>query len=174
MSDEVVKEENTTMYVHQIDFETLRSILSKANQVNRLYTFNMPNKAISYSNSGFELVQLLNSYIDTDESWRIGREHSIPMSIVEETIKVGEWEIRGTAMVMCIPKINSIIVIPDETSTYRGGKEPTKIIQLVNCISISPLLLRLGDIQDENDPEKYRLSIGYELIVPNANEEPTE
>jgi hypothetical protein len=75
---------------------------------------------------------------------------------------------------MCIPRINSIILIPDENSTINGVKDPTKIIQLTNCISVTPLLVRLLDDKVEGEDEKFQLGLTYEIIIPKEKNEPTE
>jgi hypothetical protein len=63
MSDEVVKEEtndkSVQMFVHQIDFETLKAVLSKVTDVSLMFTYNMPNKADSYISDCFGLIKQL-------------------------------------------------------------------------------------------------------------------
>jgi hypothetical protein len=139
----------------------------------------MPNKAESYANDGFNMINVINSYIDSDESWRIDSKTNVRLSIKDNKIEVGDWVITGSKLNMCIPTINSIIIIPDENSTVRGVKDPTKIIQLTNCISVTPLLVRLTDEPIEGEPEKFKLGMTMELISPTPpeesnNEEPTE
>jgi hypothetical protein len=56
----------------------------------------------------------------------------------------------------------------------NGVKDPTKIIQLTNCISVMPLLVKLLDERDENDAEKFILGMSYEIIIPKTeNEKPS-
>ena len=163
------------MYVHQVDWDVILKILSNVTDVNRLYTYSMPNKAESYASNGFEMINVINSYIDTDESWRIDTKSNVRLVLKEDKIEVGDWIITGSKLNMCIPTINSIIIIPDENSTIRGAKDPTKIIQLTNCISVTPLLVRLTDEPIEGEDEKFKLGMTMELIAPtNTNEEPAE
>lgn len=167
MSDEVVKEEmneNVMMYVHQIGFDVLKNVLKKVTNVSLTFTYNMPNKVCSYKNSGFDLIRQLDEYANGDESWRITKDKNLQLHINDGKLYVGEWVITETSLVLCIPQINSIIILPDEESTFRGGKEPTKIIQLSNCISVTPLLLVLGDEPDLDNQGKYKLSVGYQII----------
>ena len=67
------EEENTAneMFVHQIDYETLKGILKNVTDVNMVITYNMPNKADSYKDDGFSLIKTLDSYINGDDNWRI-------------------------------------------------------------------------------------------------------
>ena len=67
MSDEVketTEEKGTSMYVHQIEFDTLKEVLVKVTNANKVFTYSMPKRADSYANSGFELINTLNDYID--------------------------------------------------------------------------------------------------------------
>lgn len=173
MSEEETKEmtSDMMMYVHQIDYTTLKSVLEKVTDVHLSFVYNMPKKATSYKNDGFTLIKELDHYANSDEDWRITKDKNINLQIIEDKIHVGEWVIGGTELVLCIPRINSIIIIPNEDSTYKNTKEPTKILQLTNCISVTPLLLVLGDEPDENNEGKFKLSIGYEMI---SNKKPTQ
>jgi hypothetical protein len=176
MSEEVKETEDkgVPMYVHQVDWDVILKILSSVTDVNRVYTYSMPNKAESYASNGFEMINVINSYIDTDESWRIDSKSNVRLVLKEDKIEVGDWIITGSKLNMCIPTINSIIIIPDENSTIRGAKDPTKIIQLTNCISVMPLLVKLLDERDENDADKFILGMSYEIIIPNTeNEKPS-
>lgn len=168
MSDEVVKEETNDkgvqMFVHQIDFETLKAVLSKVTDVSLMFTYNMPNKAASYISDCFGLIKQLEEYTTGEENWRISKDKQVPLRVIDEKIRINEWVINGTNAVLCIPQINTIIIIPDDESTYRGSKEPTKVLQLTNCISVTPLLLVLGDEPDTENEGKYRLSVGYQVI----------
>ena len=170
MSDEVVKEEidkNLMMYVHQINYNTLLEVLSKVTDVHVSFVYTMPKKAVSYKEDGFSLIKELDYYANSDEDWRISKEKNISLNIADDKIIVGDWILHGTELVLCIPRINSLIIIPNQESTYKGTKQPTKILQLTNCISVTPLLLVLGDEMDEENPEKYKLSIGYQIIHSN-------
>lgn len=177
MSDEEVKdateEKVTSMYVHQIDFDTLLQVMGKVTDVNKMFIYNMPNKAEKYNDDTFALINLLNDYIGGEDDWRIAREKNVRFVIKDGKIHVGDWVINGIVNCLCIPKINSLILIPDNDSTCNGSKEPTKIIQLTNCIAVTPLLVRLTDEPMEEEG-KYNLGLSYEVIVPMNNEKPTE
>lgn len=71
---------------------------------------------------------------------------------------------------MCIPRINSFIIIPDENSLIRGVKDPTKIIQLTNCICVTPLLMKLTDEPIDGEKAKFNLGVSYEVITPKKEE----
>lgn len=168
MSEEVKDKEqiseNLMMYVHQINYQTLLNVLEKVTDVHMSFVYTMPKKAISYKDDGFSLIKELDLYANSDQDWRINKQKNIQLRISDNKIIVGEWVLHGSELILCIPRINSLIIIPNEQSTYKGTKEPTKILQLTNCISVTPLLLVFGDEVDSENPEKYRLSIGYELI----------
>ena len=161
------EEENTTneMFVHQIDYETLKGILKNVTDVNMMITYNMPNKADSYKDDGFSLIKTLDSYINGDDNWRITKERGLKFKIADDKIIVGDWVINGSLLTMVIPKINSIVVITDGEATYKGAKEVTKILHLMDCISVSPLLLALDDEPVEGDENKYKLSVSYKPIT---------
>lgn len=174
---DVIMESNdksTSMYVHQVEYNTLLEILGKVTDVNKVFTYSMPNKAESYASSGFELINVLNEYIDGQDDWRITKETNVKLKVQGDTIMLSKCLIKGTKLVMCIPRINSIILIPDENSTINGVKDPTKIIQLTNCISVTPLLVRLLDDKVEGEDEKFQLGLTYEIIIPKEKNEPTE
>lgn len=175
MSDEVKEEKGTSMYVHQVEYETLLALLERVTDVNKVYTYNMPNKAEKYASSGFELINTLNEYIGGEEDWRINKESNVKLNITEGKIIIGNTTIiSGTKLIMCIPRINSILIIPDDESLINGVKDPTKIIQLTNCISVTPLLVRLSDEPVEGEEGKYHLGMTMEVIVPKTEEKPTE
>lgn len=162
MSDEVKEtneEKGTSMYVHQVEFETLKEVLAKVTNANKVFTYSMPKKAESYADSGFELINTLNDYIDGEEDWRINKETNVDVSVNEQGVIVGNSLIVGTKLTLCIPRINSIIIIPSDGSLINGAKDPTKIIQLTNCISVTPLLVRLLD--EKGDDDTFRLGMTY-------------
>ena len=179
MSDEVKEtmsdENKTMMYVHHVEWDVILEILKAANNVNKVFTFNMPNKATSYVNDGYSLLEVINSYSENeDDKWRIGMEANVSLMVGDEFVQIGEWKIEKSDLNICIPTINSIIIIPNENSTYRGGKEPTKILQLTNCISVKPMLVRLSDVPVEGEEGKYNLGMSMELIIPNEKESESE
>lgn len=172
MSEEV-KEKETSMYVHQIKFDVLLQILSKVTDVNKVFTYTMPNKAQSYASKGFQLITILNDYINGDQDWRISKQTNLKLETDGKIIKVGDWILSNSNYILCIPKINSIIIIPSEDCTYKGSKDVTKIIQLTNCISVTPLLVRLLD-QPTQQENQFRLGMTFEIIIPKQEEKTTQ
>lgn len=169
------KQDNgTSMYVHQVEFQTLLSILQRVTNVNKLFTYTMPNKAEKYAGDGFDLISTLNNFIDGDEDWRIQKENNVSLKVQGDKITIGNTLITGTKLVMCLPRINSIIIIPDENCLINGVKDLTKIIQLTNCIAIMPLLVRLSDEPIEGEEGKYNLGMTMEIIVPRTSEQKEE
>ena len=164
-----VEQQGTTMYVHQVNFQTLCQILSNVTDVNRVFTYSMPNKAQSYAQSGFELINTLNQYIDGQEDWRIIKESNVKLNVKDGIITVGNSVITGTKLVMCIPRINSILIIPDSGCILNGVKDPTKIIQLTNCIAVTPLLVRMLD--QEGQDGNFKLGLTYDVIMKKPTQE---
>ena len=168
-----VKEKVNSMYVHQIDYDTFLKVVANVTNVNKMFVYNMPNKASSYAEDSFKLINTLNDYIGSEEDWRITTYKNVNFVQSDGKVTVGDYEISGTILCMSIPKINSFIIIPDSDSLYKGSLDPTKIIQLTNCICVTPLLMRLTDEPIEGEEEKFNLGVTYEVIVPKT-EKPTE
>lgn len=164
--------EEKELYVHQIDYEVLLKILSNVTYVSRLCTYNMPTKADKYVENSLELINIIDGYIGGEEDWRVNKENDVQFSINDGVIKIGDWVITGTKSCICLPKINSIILIPDEDSRFKNAKEPTKILHLVNCVAVTPLLVRLTDEPIEGEENKFNLGMTLEVIV--MNEKPTD
>lgn len=162
------------MYVHEVEWEIICDILSRVNNVNKLFTYTMPNKAESYASEGFGIIQKINEYGSSeDESWRITTETNVGLECGNDwSLKVGDWVINRGVKNLCIPAINSIIIIPSSDSTYKGNKDLTKIIQLTNCISVTPLLMKMKDIPVEGVDGKFNLGVSLEVI--DEKEKPAE
>lgn len=164
MSEEKTGEKKT-MYVHQVDYEVILNILKRVTDVSRVFIYNMPNKASKYANDGFELITMLNSFMDDEEErWRIEALANQPVKVENSTIEIGDWRINGSKLNICIPTVNSIIIIPDEMSTNKGSKDPTKIIHLSNCIAVTPLLVKLSDEPIEGVSNKFNLGVSLEIL----------
>lgn len=176
MSEEVketVEDKGTAMYVHQIDYATFLQVVANVTNVNKMFVYSMPNKASSYAADGFNLINTLNGYIGGEEDWRISISKNVNFSINSDKVYVGDYELSGSLLCMSIPKINSFIIIPDNNSLYKGTTDPTKIIQLTNCICVTPLLMKLTDGPIDGEENKFNLGVSYEVIVPKT-EEPSE
>lgn len=159
------------MYVHEVEWDILCDILSNVNNVNKVFTYTMPNKAESYASDGFNLVEEINRYGSSEEEeWRVNTETNISLECQDGVLKVGDWIIDNSVLSFCIPAINSIIIIPSSNSLYKGNRDLTKIIQLTNCISVTPLLMKMRDVPIEGEEGKYNLGVSLEII----KEEPAE
>ena len=123
MSDEVVKEEGTAMYVHEVKYDTLTEILKKVTDVNKVFTYSMPNKAESYANNGFDLISVLNEYINGDEDWRISKETNVKLKSESNKIQIGDWVIQGSKIPSGAARWKDVPHGPE--STLSGGKSPT-------------------------------------------------
>lgn len=151
MSEEVKEileeqaEEQHQMYVQQIDWNTFIPLVERVTNVNRVYMYNMPNKAETYSNSVVELIKTLDDYLTGEDEWRVTNENNVPFKYDKErdVIGVGSWILSEPKLILCIPKLNSFFIIPGTKSTFKGSPSPTHIIQLSNCISVMPMLLTM-------------------------------
>lgn len=164
--------EEIKMYVHEIDWDTLCDILTDVNNVNKLFSYNMPKKAETYANDGFSLVNEINAYgSDEEEKWRVEMENNLSLQCENGVLIIGDWVIQEAALTLCIPKINSIIIIPKNGCKHKGNNEYTKILQLTNCVSVTPLLLRLRDVPKNEEMTEFDLGVNLEII---KEEKPTE
>lgn len=159
------EEKENSMYVHQVDYETFLKVISNVTDVNKMFVYSMPNKASSYADDSFKLINTLNEYIGGDESWRIHTSKNVSLKVQDNVVSVGDYIINGINVCLCIPRINSFIIIPDETSLYKGIVDPTKIIQLTNCICVTPLLMQLTDEPVEGEENKFNLGVNYQVIT---------
>lgn len=159
------EEKENSMYVHQVDYETFLKVISNVTDVNKMFVYSMPNKASSYADDSFKLINTLNEYIGGDESWRIHTSKNVSLKVKDNVVSVGDYSINGTNVCLCIPRINSFIIIPDETSLYKDVVDPTKIIQLTNCICVTPLLMQLTDEPVEGEENKFNLGVNYQVIT---------
>lgn len=159
------EEKENSMYVHQVDYETFLKVISNVTDVNKMFVYSMPNKASSYADDSFKLINTLNEYIGGDESWRIHTSKNVSLKVQDNVVSVGDYIINGTNVCLCIPRINSFIIIPDETSLYKDVVDPTKIIQLTNCICVTPLLMQLTDEPVEGEENKFNLGVNYQVIT---------
>ncbi len=152
------------LYVQQLEWNTFLKIVEKVNNVNKVYEYNMPNKATSYQQDMIGMIGILDSFLNGDEKWRVSKHGNVSFSIKDEKIYVGDWVIEKGHNIIAIPKINSFFIIPPDGSTNRGISDPTKVIQLINCISIMPMLLKMEDVKSEEKQGQFKISVGYEPI----------
>ena len=177
MSEEVKNnnvEEHHQMYVQQIDWKTFIPLIERVTNVNRVYMYNMPNKADTYSNDVINLITTLDMYLTGDEEWRVTNENNVPFKVDKErdVISVGNWVLNEAKLILCIPKLNSFFIIPGGESTYKGSPSPTHIIQLSNCISVMPMLLTMREFPDKEKEGVINIGMAYEMIqYTSENEE---
>lgn len=181
MSEDVIDVETKTeedvhqMYVQQVDWKTFTPLIEKVTNVNRVYMYNMPNKAESYTNEIVDLIKTLDGYLSSDEEWRVTNESNVPFKYdkQENKIYVGNWVLTEANLILCIPKLNSFFIIPSNESTYKGSYAPTTIIQLSNCISVMPMLLCMREIPDKKKKGVINIAMTFEMI-PTNEENPSE
>lgn len=164
------------MYVQQVDWETFKPLVSRVTNVNRLYMYNMPNKAERYASDVVSLIQTLDEYLSGDEDWRVTDEKNVEFgfNVEEDKIVIGSWVFGKPLAILCIPKLNSFFIIPDNDATYKGSKSPTHVLQLSNCISIMPMLLTMREVPDNEKEGVINIAMAYEMVSPPTEEKPTE
>lgn len=170
MSEEVKEvtemEERHEMYVQQIEWDVFKSVIERITNVNTLYMYNMPNKAEKYADDIAGLIQTLDEYLRGDDEWRVTNEKHVPFKYDSDNDKVmvGNWVFGKPLVTLCIPKLNSFFIIPDTDATYKGGSNPTMIIQLSNCLSVMPMLLVMNEVPNAEKEGSYNITMGYEML----------
>ena len=177
MSEEVKEtvEKNAVqheMYVQQVEWNNFTPLIERVTNVNRLYMYNMPNKAEKYADNVVDLIKTLDEYLTGDEEWRVSNESNVPFKYDREqnAIGVGNWVLKSPRLILCIPKLNSFFIIPGEESTYKGSPSPTHVIQLSNCISVMPMLLTMREIPDKEKEGVINIGMAYEMIQFSKDE----
>lgn len=165
MSEET---KEATMYVQQIDWETFTSVIERITNVNRLYMYNMPNKAEKYVSDVAGMITTLDDYLRGDDEWRVTDEKNVRFFFdkEKENVNVGNWVFGKPLLILCIPKLNSFFIVPDKDATYKGSPAPTNIIQLSNCISVMPMLLTMTEVPNPEKEGSYNISMSYEMLNP--------
>ena len=166
-----MKEEKVTegdikkVYLQSISFETLLKIVNGTDRIGSLYMFSMPNHIKSYTSDVEKTTQSIFSIFENeDERWRIKAKSNVDIVSNDEYIIFdGNNKILDADLCICMPIVNSIFVIPGPES-IKSGWDVTKIVQFTNLISLTPMLLRLTDVEDEENPPNHKISVSYEVI----------
>ena len=163
---ETTVEETQQMYVQQLEWDVFKSVIERITNVNTLYMYNMPNKAEKYSEDIVGLIQTLDIFLRGDDEWRVSDEKHVPFKYDSENDKilVGNWVIGKPHLILCIPKLNSFFIIPDNEATYKGSPNPTQIIQLSNCLSVMPMILVMNEVPNEEKEGSYNISMSFEML----------
>ena len=179
MSEEVKDTNNTEeiqheMYVQQVDWETFKNIIERVTNVNRIYMYNMPNKAEKYKEDIVGLIKTLDEYLSGDEEWRVTDEKNAPFKLDKKSDKIyaGNWVLGRPHVILCIPRLNSFFIIPDSDARYKESSAPTTIIQLSNCISVMPMILSMNEVPDKEKEGVINIAMAYQILP--QNEEATE
>lgn len=159
-------EETKKIYLQSISYDTFLKIIHNVNLVDSIYMYSMSNHIKNYSNNVEETVQTIFSYYENeDEKWRIANMRQVELTINsdEEIVNFGGTRICDAALCICMPITNSIILVPGQKS-IENGWDVTKIVQFTNMISMTPMLLKLMDVEDEENPPNHKISVSYEVI----------
>lgn len=164
MNNENLNEEKQKIYLQSINYETLLKIVKDVNIVDTMYIYSMPNHIKTYAKDVEKTTQTIFSFFENeDERWRATNMKRVDFAVNEDTLCFGGMRIVDVDLCICMPITNSIIVIPGP-ETIKLGWDVTKIIQFSNMISLTPMLLRLTDMEDEENPPKHKVAVTYEVI----------
>ena len=162
-------EENKKLYIQSVSFETFLKIVNGTDLVDMLYLYNMPNHIKSYAKDVENTAQSIFSiYENEDELWRVKKYRGMDIEVDDKSLKFQNSTIVDAELVLCLPIINSIIIVPGPES-IKLGWDVTKILQLTNLVSLTPMLLRMTDVLDEDNPPNHKISISYEVIEKSPN-----
>ena len=158
------QEEIKKFYIQSVNFETFMRIVAEVNMADSIYLYNMPNHIKTYAKDVNETTKaIFNIFENEDEKWRAKAAKNVQIQISESGISFSNMNIVDCEMCLCMPIINSIILIPGPKSIEMGW-DVTKIVQFSNLISMTPMLLRLTDVEDENNSSNHKISVSYEVI----------
>lgn len=158
------EQKNDKLYIQSVSFETFLKIINGTDIVDMLYMYNMPNHIKTYASDVENTAQSIFSiYENEDELWRVKKYRGVDIEVDDKSLKYQNSIIVDADLVLCLPIINSIIVIPGPES-IKLGWDVTKILQLTNLISLTPMLLRMTDVLDEDNPPNHKISISYEVV----------
>ena len=163
---EKVKEETKgiPMYVHQVDYDVILKILSNVTEVNRLYTYSMPNKAEKYADNGFDMINTINGYIGTDESWRIESNYNQVVRIEEGKIKVGDWVKQSHGGYYQIIKRTSDYIVIKQAFDH-------KFVYAKQSANVYGFAIELTDLKTYQFVEKEDLRTIKSFFANNPDEE---
>ena len=165
MSEETKENDVKKIYLQSINYETLLKIVQDVNVVETIYLYSMPNHIKTYAKNVENTVQTIFSFFENeDDRWRATNMKHVDFSVNSESINFGGLKIVDIDLCICMPITNSIIIIPGQES-IKLGWDVTKVIQLSNMISLTPMLLRLTDMEDEENPPNHKISVSYEVIA---------
>lgn len=153
------------VYLQSISFETLLKIVKGTDKIGSLYMFSMPNHIKTYISDVEKTTQSIFSIFENeDERWRVKSASNVDIKSNDESIVFGPNNtILDADLCICMPIVNSIFIIPGPKS-IEAGWDVTKIVQFTNLVSLTPMLLRLTDVEDEENPPNHKISVSYEVL----------
>ena len=158
------EEDKDKLYIQSVTFDTFLKIINGTDLVDMLYMYNMPNHIKSYAKDVENTAKTIFSiYENEDELWRVKKYRGVDIEVTDKFLKFQNSSIVDAELILCLPIINSIIVVPGPES-IKLGWDVTKILQLTNLISLTPMLLRMTDMMDEENPPNHKISVSYEVI----------
>lgn len=151
-------------YIQSVSFDTFLKIVKDVNLIGTAYFYSMPNHIKTYAKDVEGTTQSIFSIFENeDERWRVKSIKQLHTNVTENSIQFGDFTILDSDLCLCMPMINSIVLLPGQKS-IENGWDVTKIVLLSSMISMTPMLLRLTDIEDEENPPNHKISVSYETI----------
>ena len=169
MSEE--SENPKKIYLQSIKFDVFMQIVEKINLIDSLYMYSMPTHIKAYEGDVNKLTSpIFSFYENEDEKWRVNLTRGVEAQVTKDSFSFQDKRIVDCRVCLCMPITNSIILVPGDES-IKLGWDCSKIVQFTNLVSLTPRLLRLLDMVNEDDPEKHHIGIDYE-IVETSSENP--
>ena len=178
MSEEKIIPKVCTMHLFT-SFDDLKTILEKANRVDRLDIFNLPNKSDFYynkndNNTASSLTNVLLD-IERDEEWRMTQYGKSPHFFIEKDrgcIIFSDGESSSMTLLdidgaIIIAELQSIIIIPGIETIKGGFFRPNEVIRLVNLLNDAILHCKLIDVPVEGKEGLYKIGYDYQIITNN-------
>jgi hypothetical protein len=151
----------------EIEFAKLLQICEKINIADSCTFISMPNHVKAYSNRETmhisELVNMLLEFEEPDNAWRLDKKTVLELKSTENSISFDGRTIYDSDRVIVISKINSVYIIPGETSIKEGSCKPNEIIKLSNLLSSQIFLLRFNDVPNEKNGG-FDLKVEFSMV----------
>lgn len=169
MSDEETNSDNVQVFIQTIDFESLRLMTEKINEVAAVHVYQMPALAKSYVDEKGKLGELLQMLVDysmpeSTDKWRVKTLNAVPYANANECITIGQSKLLDVAECVVVPTLKSILIVPGDESVKSGAFSPADVIQLTGLISRMPLLMEIETVDDPEDSSRKALRIYFEQM----------
>lgn len=158
------------------DYQQVLNICERADAVDCLYTYEMPNKAISYledfsRENVNSLIETLNTY-HTDEEWRVRKDTCLQLELKDKELKLANGlVIKDVARLIFMPEAHSLILVPGE-ETIKSGVKPNLIFRFRYFLSTRLFLLDMSSHTEEDG--SLKLDLVWKETVKTADSKDSE